>query len=58
MAFLVDKGADVNAQNAFGSTALIWSATDLAKVRFLTEHGAKRERRDQNRTDRRSSSPR
>jgi ankyrin repeat protein len=40
MAFLVDKGADVNAQNAFGSTACIWSATDLAKVRFLTEHGA------------------
>ena len=38
--FLVEKGADVNAQNAFGATALIWSATDLAKVRFLAEHGA------------------
>jgi ankyrin repeat protein len=40
MKFLVDQGADVNAQNAFGSTALVWSATDLAKVRYLVEHGA------------------
>ena len=40
MKFLVERGADVNAQNAFGSTALVWSATDLAKIRFLIEHGA------------------
>jgi ankyrin repeat protein len=40
MAFLIDKGADVNAQNAFGTTALTMSATDAAKVRLLLEHGA------------------
>lgn len=40
MKWLVEKGADVNAQNAFGSMALVWSATDLAKVKFLVEHGA------------------
>src|SRR5580704_5923300 len=40
MKFLIAKGADVNAQNEFGSTALIWSATDLAKVRLLLAHGA------------------
>jgi len=40
MRFLLDAGADVNAQNAFGSTALIWSATDIAKVRLLLERGA------------------
>lgn len=40
MKFLVEKGANVNAQSASGATALIWSATDLAKVRFLLEHGA------------------
>src|SRR5579862_4832737 len=40
MKFLIGKGADVNAQNEFGSTALIWSATDLAKVRLLLAHGA------------------
>ena len=40
MSFLIGKGADPNAKNEFGSTALIWSATDIAKVRLLLEHGA------------------
>jgi len=40
MKYLLDKGADVNAQNGFGSTALMISATDLGKVRLLVEHGA------------------
>jgi ankyrin repeat protein len=40
MRLLVDHGAEVNAQNAFGSTALMWSASDPAKVRLLLDHGA------------------
>src|SRR5262249_56953267 len=40
MKFLLDKGADLNTQNAFGSTALMLSATDLAKVHLLVERGA------------------
>ena len=40
MRLLIDRGADVNAQNAFGSTALMWSVTDPAKVRLLLDHGA------------------
>src|SRR5712692_3564224 len=40
MRLLLDAGADVNARNDVGSTALMWSATDLAKVRLLLEHGA------------------
>lgn len=40
MKYLLDKGADVNVQNGFGSTALMISATDIAKVRLLVEHGA------------------
>jgi ankyrin repeat protein len=40
MKVLVDHGADVNAQNAFGSTALMWSVTDSRKVRLLLDHGA------------------
>jgi len=40
MRFLLEHHADPNAQNQFGSTALIWSATDLAKVQLLLDHGA------------------
>jgi hypothetical protein len=40
MRLLIERGADVNAQNAFGSTALMWSASDPAKVRLLLDHGA------------------
>src|SRR6185369_2026333 len=40
MKLLLDKGADPNVQNAFGSTALMWSVTDIKKVRLLLEHGA------------------
>src|SRR5579863_4351460 len=39
MKLLVERGADVNAENAFGSTALMWSAHDPGKVRFLLDHG-------------------
>ena len=40
MRLLIDRGADVNAQNAFGSTALMWSVSDAAKVHLLLDHGA------------------
>src|SRR5580704_8529401 len=40
MRLFLDRGADVNAQNAFGSTALMWSVSDPAKVRLLLAHGA------------------
>ena len=40
MTLLLDKGAEVNARNGFGATALIWCATDLAKVQLLTSRGA------------------
>jgi ankyrin repeat protein len=40
MRVLIDRGADVNAQNAFGSTALMWSVSDPAKVRLMLDHGA------------------
>jgi len=40
MRVLLEHGADVNAQNAFGSTALMWSVYDVQKVRLLLEHGA------------------
>ncbi len=40
MKLLIERGAEVNAQNAFGSTALMWSARDAQKVRFLLAHGA------------------
>jgi ankyrin repeat protein len=38
--FLLDKGADVNTRNSGGATALMWAATDLAKVRLLVDRGA------------------
>ena len=47
MAFLIDKGADVNAQNPFGTTALMMAATDAAKVRLLLDRGANAESREQ-----------
>lgn len=37
---LVAHGADVNARNDFGATALMWAASDQEKVRFLVAHGA------------------
>src|SRR5689334_7222807 len=40
MRLLIDRGADVNAQNAYGSTALMWSVAEPAKVRLLLDHGA------------------
>ncbi len=40
MRILIDRGADVNAQNAFGSTALMWSVSDPSKVRLLLDRGA------------------
>jgi ankyrin repeat protein len=40
MRVLIDRGADVNAQNDIGSTALMWSVSDPAKVRLLLDHGA------------------
>ena len=40
MKLLLDKGADAKAVNMFGSTALMWSVTDIAKVRLLLDHGA------------------
>jgi len=40
MKLLLDKGADAKATNQFGSTALMWSVTDIAKVRMLLDHGA------------------
>src|SRR3954471_11850960 len=41
MTLLLDKGAEVDAQSPFGTTALMMSATDLAKVRLLLDRGAK-----------------
>src|SRR5258706_11488797 len=40
MTILVAAGADINAKNDFGVTALHWCAGDLAKVRLLVEKGA------------------
>ena len=37
---LLDHGAKVDARNEFGSTALMWSVTDRAKVRLLLQHHA------------------
>jgi ankyrin repeat protein len=40
MKLLVDRGADPDAQNPLGATALLWAAGDPAKVRLLLDHGA------------------
>ncbi|HUK18779.1 MAG TPA: ankyrin repeat domain-containing protein [Bryobacteraceae bacterium] len=40
MQLLLDKGADANARNDAGATALMWAVDDLAKTRLLVEHGA------------------
>lgn len=40
MRLLIDQGADVNAADKTGATALMWAAGDLGKVRLLVEHGA------------------
>jgi ankyrin repeat protein len=40
MKILIEKGADVNTKNAFDSTALMWSVTDINKVRMLLDRGA------------------
>jgi ankyrin repeat protein len=40
MKLLLDRGAAVNAQNGFGSTALMWSAGDAQKVKLLLDRGA------------------
>ncbi len=40
MQLLLRSGAGVDLQSQSGATALIWAATDLAKVRLLIEHGA------------------
>ncbi len=37
---LLDGGADPNAKNAFGATALLWAAGDIEKVRLLLAKGA------------------
>ena len=37
---LLDRGADPNAKNAFGATALMWAAGDMEKVRLLVAKGA------------------
>lgn len=40
MQMLLERNAQVNAQNAFGQTALMWSATDARKVKLLLDHAA------------------
>jgi ankyrin repeat protein len=37
---LIQKGADPNAKNDAGATALMWAATDLPKTRVLLRHRA------------------
>src|SRR5437879_6026552 len=37
---LLDKGADSNAYDATGATALMWAAREPEKIRLLLAHGA------------------
>jgi ankyrin repeat protein len=40
MKLLIEKGADVNARNAFNATALLWCAREPEKAKLLIEKGA------------------
>jgi ankyrin repeat protein len=40
MRLLLDRGADVDARNTGGATALMWAVSDPAKVRLLVDRGA------------------
>jgi ankyrin repeat protein len=40
MSLLLDRGADVNARNAFDATALMWALGDPPKSRLLIDRGA------------------
>lgn len=40
MKILIAAGADVNANNSFGATVLMWGITDLAKVQLLLHNEA------------------
>ncbi len=40
MRLLLDAGADPNARNEAGATALMWAVDDLDKTRLLLRHGA------------------
>ena len=40
MKMLIDRRADVNAKNVYGSNALMWSVTDAKKVRLLLDNAA------------------
>jgi len=40
MKFLLDRGADPNATNAAGATALMWAIPELAKVKLLVARAA------------------
>ena len=37
---LLDHGAEVNARNQAGATALMWASPDIEKLRRLIDHGA------------------
>jgi len=40
MTLLIDNGADINAVNGTGATALIWAAPDIGRVKLLLSKGA------------------